>query len=94
MRKISKHVFNYSNRSKHSNFSIYDKLNRVCEISTQIHGCLSASVALIRLAGFTVNIELMRFFASAVTVSHSGDGYLLDIVLYLIIREVFLKKKI
>ncbi len=43
----------------------------------QIHGCLSASAAVIRFAGFTVSIELIRFFASGVTVSHSGDGYYL-----------------
>ena len=42
---------------------------------THIQGCLSASTALMRLLGFTVNIQLMRFFASDVTVSHSGDGY-------------------
>lgn len=41
----------------------------------QIQGCFSASSAVIRLAGFTVSIELIRFFASGVTVSHSGDGY-------------------
>ena len=44
-------------------------------VLTQIHGCFSASAALIRFAGLTVNILLMRFFASGVTVSHSGDGY-------------------
>ena len=42
---------------------------------TQIHGCLRASAAVMRLAGLTVNIWLMRFLASGVTVSHSGDGY-------------------
>ena len=42
---------------------------------TLIHGCLSAWAAVIRLAGLTVNILLMRFLASVVTVSHSGDGY-------------------
>lgn len=42
---------------------------------THIHGCLSASDAVTRLAGFTVNIWLIKFFASGVTVSHSGDGY-------------------
>lgn len=42
---------------------------------TQIHGCLRASEAVIRLAGFTDNIWLIRFLASGVTVSHSGDGY-------------------
>lgn len=42
---------------------------------THIHGCLRASDAVTRLAGFTVNIWLIRFFASGVTVSHSGDGY-------------------
>lgn len=40
-----------------------------------IQGCFKASVAVIRLAGFTVNIELIKFLASGVTVSHSGDGY-------------------
>jgi len=40
-----------------------------------IQGCLSASAAVIRLAGFTVSIELIRFLASGVTVSHSGEGY-------------------
>lgn len=42
---------------------------------TQIHGCFKASTAVIRLAGLTVNIELIKFLASGVTVSHSGDGY-------------------
>lgn len=42
---------------------------------TQIQGCLSASCAVIRLDGFTVNMLFMRFFASGVTVSHSGEGY-------------------
>ena len=42
---------------------------------THIHGCLSASCAVIRLAGFTVSILLIRFLASGVTVSHSGEGY-------------------
>lgn len=40
-----------------------------------IHGCFNASAAVIRLAGLTVNIELIRFLASGVTVSHSGEGY-------------------
>ena len=42
---------------------------------TQIHGCLRASSERILLAGFTVSIWLIRFLASGVTVSHSGDGY-------------------
>ena len=41
---------------------------------TQIHGCFSASEAVIRLAGLIVSILLMRSLASGVTVSHSGDG--------------------
>lgn len=41
----------------------------------QIHGCFNASPAVILLAGLTVSIELIKFFASGVTVSHSGDGY-------------------
>jgi len=28
-----------------------------------------------RLFGFAVNMQLIKFFASGVTVSHSGDGY-------------------
>ena len=44
-------------------------------ILTLIHGCLSACAAVIRRAGLTVNMLFMRFFASVVTVSHSGDGY-------------------
>ena len=44
-------------------------------ILTHIHGCLRASEAVIRFAGFTVNMLFMRFFASGVTVSHSGEGY-------------------
>lgn len=32
-------------------------------------------MAVILLVGLTVSMLLMRFFASAVTVSHSGDGY-------------------
>jgi hypothetical protein len=43
-------------------------------ILTHIHTCLSASVAVMRLAGLTVSILLMRLLASGVTVSHSGDG--------------------
>lgn len=50
-------------------------LLRLHVIRTQIHGCLRASLAVILLLGFTVSIWLMRFFASGVTVSHSGDGY-------------------
>lgn len=41
---------------------------------TEIHGCLRASEAVMRLAGLMVNILLIRSFASGVTVSHSGDG--------------------
>lgn len=41
---------------------------------TQIQGCLRACSAVILLAGLMVNIWLIRFFASGVTVSHSGDG--------------------
>lgn len=41
---------------------------------TAIHGCLRASTAVILLAWSTVSIFLMRSFASAVTVSHSGNG--------------------
>ena len=44
-------------------------------VHTQIHGCFKASEARIRLAGFTVNILLIKFLASDVTVSHSGEGY-------------------
>merc|ERR1719228_1469119 len=40
----------------------------------QIQGCFRASSARILLAGFTVSIWLIRFFASGVTVSHSGEG--------------------
>lgn len=48
---------------------------RLTSILTQIHGCFKASAAVIRLYGLTVNIWLIKFFASGVTVSHSGDGY-------------------
>ena len=41
----------------------------------QIQGCFNASAAVIRFAGLTVSIELIKFFASGVTVSHSGEGY-------------------
>lgn len=41
---------------------------------TQTQGCLSAWSAVIRLAGLIVNIWLIRFLASGVTVSHSGEG--------------------
>jgi len=41
----------------------------------QIQGCLRACSAVILRPGGTVSIELIRFFASGVTVSHSGDGY-------------------
>lgn len=42
---------------------------------TQIQGCFRASNAVIRFDGFTVSIWLIKFFASGVTVSHSGEGY-------------------
>lgn len=42
---------------------------------TLIHGCLRAWDAEMRLAGLTVSMLFIRFFASAVTVSHSGEGY-------------------
>jgi hypothetical protein len=48
---------------------------------TQIHGCFSASEAVMRLAGLMVSILLMRSLASGVTVSHSGDGNFKDISL-------------
>ena len=32
-------------------------------------------MALMRLFGFAVSMQLIKFFASEVTVSHSGDGY-------------------
>ena len=54
-------------------FFVYSK--KKYAIFTQIHGCLRASFAVILLLGFTVSIWLMRFFASGVTVSHSGVGY-------------------
>lgn len=41
---------------------------------TEIHGCLSTSAAVMRLAGLMVSILLIRSFASGVTVSHSGEG--------------------
>lgn len=41
---------------------------------TQTQGCLSAWSAVILLAGLIVNIWLIRFLASGVTVSHSGEG--------------------
>ncbi len=41
---------------------------------TQTHGCLSAWSDVILFAGLIVNIWLMRFLASGVTVSHSGEG--------------------
>lgn len=41
---------------------------------TQTHGCFRASWAVILLAGLIVSIWLIRFFASGVTVSHSGEG--------------------
>lgn len=41
---------------------------------TQIQGCLRACSAVILLAGLMVSIWLIKFFASGVTVSHSGDG--------------------
>ena len=51
------------------------KLQNLNLVLTHIQGCLRASVAVILLAGLTVNILLIRFLASGVTVSHSGDGY-------------------
>ena len=42
---------------------------------TQIQGCFRASSERILLDGFTVNIWFIRFLASGVTVSHSGEGY-------------------
>lgn len=44
-------------------------------VLTKIQGCFKASVAVILLAGLTVNILSIRFLASGVTVSHSGEGY-------------------
>lgn len=44
------------------------------KLLTQIHGCFSASDAVIRFAGLMVSILLIRSFASGVTVSHSGEG--------------------
>lgn len=44
------------------------------ETLTEIHGCLRASAAVIRLDGLMVSILLMRSLASGVTVSHSGEG--------------------
>lgn len=44
------------------------------ETLTQTQGCLRACSAVILLAGLMVNIWLIRFLASGVTVSHSGDG--------------------
>lgn len=41
---------------------------------TEIQGCLSASAAVMRLAGLMVSILLIRSLASGVTVSHSGEG--------------------
>jgi len=41
---------------------------------TQIHGCLIAWSAVILFAGLMVSIWLIRFLASGVTVSHSGEG--------------------
>ena len=47
----------------------------VCvSVLTETHGCLRASWAVILLAGLIVNIWLIRFLASGVTESHSGDG--------------------
>lgn len=46
------------------------------KLLTQIHGCFSASEAVIRFAGLMVSILLIRSFASGVTVSHSGEGNL------------------
>lgn len=46
----------------------------VVETLTQTQGCLRACSAVILLAGLMVNIWLIRFLASGVTVSHSGDG--------------------
>jgi hypothetical protein len=48
-----------------------------------IHGCFRASAEVIRLAGLTVSIELIKFLASAVTVSHSGDGYYFNFQVYI-----------
>lgn len=51
------------------------KMKTQKRVLTHIHGCLRASAAPIRFAGLTVNILLIRFLASGVTVSHSGEGY-------------------
>lgn len=58
---------------KEKNLSNYS-VNEYYEL-TQIHGCFNASDAVMRLYGLTVSIWLIKFFASGVTVSHSGDGY-------------------
>lgn len=51
-------------------------LSNMWKLLTQIHGCFSASEAVIRFAGLMVSILLIRSFASGVTVSHSGEGNL------------------
>ena len=52
----------------------YGRCSISCQTLTQIQGCLRAPSAVILLAGLMVSIWLMRFLASGVTVSHSGEG--------------------
>lgn len=51
-----------------------EKEHNVGQWLTQTHGCLRASWAVILLDGLMVSIWLIRFLASGVTVSHSGEG--------------------
>jgi hypothetical protein len=55
--------------------NLFRESENLKHIHTQIHGCFKASEAVILFEGLTVSIWLIRFFASGVTVSHSGEGY-------------------
>lgn len=61
------------------------------KLLTQIHGCFSASDAVIRFAGLMVSILLIRSFASGVTVSHSGEGNLRkkNMYVYVILYKLY-----
>lgn len=70
--EILNEVFTVKHYGQQHN-KLFELLN--FHILTHIHGCFRASAAVILFPGFTVSIWLMRFFASGVTVSHSGLGY-------------------
>lgn len=68
------HLSSILTRCNVSRWRDVQRMNGCLETLTQTHGCLRASWAVILLAGLMVSIWLIRFLASGVTVSHSGEG--------------------